>query len=302
MTLQLSNFLTLQLLSMKNLLPISILFLLFLSMFSACTPVEERAEDDILLATVHNKNLYVSDMPGMFPDGTGSEDSVMIIENYVRRWVRDAVLMHEAEQNVPQDLNIDKLVRDYRASLIRHNYEEYLVTEMLDSVVTEQELVEFYEKSKEQFQLEAAVMRCFFLKIPTGLPDAERVRQWWEGSTEQDVKFLQSWASSNAKVSYLNDSLWYKVSEIAAYLPKGTLNEGNVVAKRDFRQKDGEYDYYFKMLELVKRKEIPPLSYVEGQARKYILHRRQTKLLEDLKEQMFEKEMRDNNVRVFVYE
>ena len=271
-------------------------------MFSACTPAEERAEDDILLATVHNKSLYVSDMPGMFPDGTGSEDSVMIIENYVRRWVRDAVLMHEAEQNVPQDLNIDKLVRDYRASLIRHNYEEYLVTEMLDSVVTEQELVEFYEKSKEQFQLEAAVMRCFFLKIPTGSPEAERVRQWWEGGTEQDVQFLQSWASTNAKVSYLNDSLWYKVAEIAAYLPKGTLNEGNVVAKRDFRQKDGEYDYYFKMLELVKRKEIPPLSYVEGQARKYILHRRQTKLLEDLKEQMFEKEMRDNNVRVFTYE
>ncbi len=287
---------------MKNLLHFSILFLLFLSTFGACTPAEERPDNDILLATVHNKNLYVSDMPGMFPERTGSEDSVMIIENYVRRWVRDAVLMHEAEQNVPQDLNIDKLVRDYRASLIRHNYEEYLVTEMLDSVVTEQELVTFYEKSKEQFQLEAAVMRCFFLKFPTGSAEAERVRQWWEGGTEQDVNFLQSWASTNAKVSYLNDSLWYKVAEIAAYLPKGTLNEGNVVAKRDFRQKDGEYDYYFKMLELVNRKEIPPLSYVEGQARKYILHRRQTKLLEDLKEQMFEKEMRDNNVRVFVYE
>ncbi|MGK0363946.1 MAG: hypothetical protein ACI85O_001000 [Saprospiraceae bacterium] len=287
---------------MKNLLHFSVLFLFFLSIFSACTPEEEHAEDDILLATVHNKNLYVSDMPGMFPDRTGSEDSVMIIENYVRRWVRDAVLMHEAEQNVSQDLNIDKLVRDYRASLVRYHYEEYLVTEMLDSVVTEQELVDFYEKSKEQFQLEAAEMRCFFLKIPTGSPDAERVRQWWEGNEENDLKFLQSWASTNAKVSYLNDSLWYRVSEIAAYLPKGTLNEGNVVAKRDFRQKDGEYDYYFKMLELVKRKEIPPLSYVEGQARKYILHRRQTKLLEDLKEQMFEKEMRDNNVRVFTYE
>jgi len=283
---------------MKNLLYL----LLSLTFFVSCTPEEERPENDILLATVHSKNLYISDMPGMFPEGTGSEDSVMIIDNYVRRWVRDAVLMHEAEQNVPQDLNIDKLVRDYRASLIRHHYEEFLVSEKLDSVVTEKELVDFYEKSKEQFQLEAAVMRCFFLKIPTGSPDADRVREWWESAEEKDLTFLQSWASTNAKVSYLNDSLWYRVTEIAAYLPKGTLNEGNVVAKRDFRQKDGEYDYFFKMLELVKRKEIPPLSYVEGQARKYILHRRQTKLLEDLKEQMFNEEMRDNNVRVFAYE
>ncbi len=279
-----------------------LLFLFLLTGIFSCTLTEERAEDDILLATVHSKSLYISDMPGMFPEGTSAEDSVMIIDNYVRRWVRDAVLMHEAEQNVPQDLNIDKLVRDYRASLIRHNYEEYLVTEMLDSVITEVELEDFYEKSKEQFQLEAAVMRCLFLKIPTGHPDSEQVRRWWEGGTEQDMRFLRTWSSANAKVSYLNDSLWYKVAEIAAYLPKGTLNEDNVVAKRDFRQKDGEHDYYFKMLELVKRQEIPPLSYVEGQARKYILHRRQTKLLQEVKDRMFETEMSNNNVRVYKYE
>lgn len=280
-----------------------LLFFFFLSVcVYACTPAEERAEDDLLLAKVHNKTLYISDMPGMFPEGTGSEDSVFIIDNYVRRWVRDAVLMHEAEQNVPQDLNIDKLVRDYRASLIRHNYENYLVNEMLDSVITQEELNEFYEKNKEQFQLEAAVMRCYFLKIPSDHPDAAQVRNWWESGTETDLKFLQSWSATNAPVSYLSDSTWYRVTDIAAFLPKGTLTEENVIAKRDFRQKDGEYDYFFKMLDLVKRREIPPLSYVEGQARKHILVRRQTKLVQDLKDQMFEKEMQANNVEVFPYE
>ena len=276
--------------------------LLICTLFSCTSDEEQRPENDILLAKVHDQTLYVSDMPGMFPEGTSSEDSVMIIENFVRRWVRDAVLMHEAEKNISQDLNIDKLVRDYRASLVRHNYEEFLVTEMLDSVVTKEELTEYYEMSKEQFQLEAAVMRCLFIKFPSDHPDAERVRTWWEGNEPQDLQLLQSWAASNAKVSYLNDSLWFKVSEIAAFLPKGTLNEDNVVAKRDFRQKDGEYDYFFKMIELVKRREIPPLSYVEGQARKYILHRRQTKLLEDLKEQMYEKELQDNNVHIITYD
>lgn len=280
-----------------------ILLLLFLPLlFVQCSRTEERSEDDRLLASVHNKTLYLSDMPGMFPEGASSEDSTLIIENFVRRWVRDAVVMHEAEQNVPQDLNIDKLVRDYRASLILHNYEDYLVTEMLDSTVTQEELLEFYEKNKEQFRLEAPVMRCLFLKIPSSHPEATQVRDWWEGGTEQDIQMLTAWSVSNAPVSYLSDSTWYKVAEIAAFLPKGTLTEENVTAKKDFRQKDGEYNYFFKMLEFAKRREIPPLSYVEGQARKHILMRRQGKLLEDLKEQMYDREMEAGNVSVMPYE
>lgn len=278
------------------------LFSLLVLLVAACsTPVKETNEGDILLAQVHNKKLHVSDMPGMFPKGATASDSVLIIDNYVRRWVRDAVLMHEAEKNVPQDLNIDKLVRDYRASLIRHNYEDMLVNSQLDSVVTEIELTDYYEKHKQQFQLEAPVMRCLFLKFPSNHSQKRKVQDWWANADSTSFELLQSWSKTNAPVSYLNDSLWYKVSEIASYLPKGTITEDNVAAKKDFRQDDGEYTYYFKMMELVKRREIPPLSYVEGQVRKHILHRRQNKLLEDLKESMFSREMSNNNIQIYQY-
>lgn len=278
------------------------LFLLFLITLSiGCTPPEERAENDRLLAKVHDKTLYISDMPGMFPSGINTEDSILIIDNYVRRWVRDAVLMHEAEVNVSQDLNIEKLVSDYRESLIKNNYERFLVSEMLDSIVTQKELLEYYEKNKQQFQLEASVMRSYFLKIPSNSTDKTKVKKWWESDRPQDFKMLKAWAAKNASVAFLNDSTWYKVSEVADFLPIGTLTENNVTSKKEFTQKDGESDYYFKLLEFVKRKEIPPLSYVEGQARKYILHKRQSKLLEETKEKMYNREMRDNNIQLVPY-
>ena len=69
-------------------------------------------------------------------------------------------LMYEAERNIPKDLNIDELVRDYRASLVRFNFEEQLIAEKLDSSVSEAETKAFYENNKDQFQLESTILKC----------------------------------------------------------------------------------------------------------------------------------------------
>ena len=137
-----------------------------ISFWTACSPASrEKDPNDRLLAKVHNKSLYLSDMEGMIPEGLSSEDSSLIINAFVERWARDAVMMYQAERNVPKDLNIDKLVRDYRASLLTNNYEKILVEQLLDSLVTQQELADFYELNKSQYQLEFDIVRGHFVKV-----------------------------------------------------------------------------------------------------------------------------------------
>ncbi|MDF1867360.1 MAG: hypothetical protein P1U70_21170, partial [Saprospiraceae bacterium] len=149
---------------LKHTLIFSLLFLGFL--LQNCTSDTSPKKDDRQLAQVYNKTLYLSEMAGMIPEGMTSEDSTLIIEAYVNRWIKDAVLMHEAERNYPKDLDIDKLVRDYRASLVRLNYEQTMVQQSLDSIITEEELNDFYENNKAQYQLETPIMKCQFIKIP----------------------------------------------------------------------------------------------------------------------------------------
>ncbi len=199
----------------------------------------EAAAEDQLLAKVHNKALYISDMEGMFPDGTSGKDSAIIIQMFTNRWMREALLLHEAEQNIPSDLNIDKLVRDYRASLIRHNYEKILVQELLDSTVTDEQLAEFYERNKQQYQLETPIVRCYFVKVPMPVPEANELRQLWNNKQE-DLKPLVDYCSRNADAYLLNDSTWYKVEDIAREMPKGTVTVDNISAKQDFSQRDDE--------------------------------------------------------------
>ncbi len=285
--------------SMKTLLYTGI-FLVSALLLAACGSGNSAEEEDELLAKVYNKSLYLSELEGMFPEGTTASDSSLIINAYVNRWVREALILYEAERNIPKDLNIDKLVRDYRASLIRANYERILVEELLDSVITQAELIDFYQKNKSQYQLETPIIRCYFVKVPTPVPESGNLRNWWNNPSSGDnYDKLVTYCNTYAVAHHLEDSTWHKVEDIGMLLPTGTLTTNNISTKREFTQRDGEFQYFFKLFEVKNRKEIAPLSFIEDQARKVILHKRKIKLLEDKKEQMYEMELRKNNIIVY---
>lgn len=274
--------------------------LLALLAVGACSVTEEEeGRGDRRLARVHNKNLYISEMEGMFPEGTTSEDSVAIITTYVNRWIREAVLLAEAEANVPPDLNLDKLVRDYRASLVRNNYEQILVQELMDSTITQEELTSFYEENQLLYELETPIIRCYFIKVPLPTPEAEQLRRLWNSNDPNDLQALRDYCEQYAELALLEDSLWYSVEELSNELPTGTLTTGNIGSKQEFTQRDEHHQYYFRLFERRNRKEIAPLSYVEDQARKVILHKRKLQLMEQAKEDMYQRELRENNIETY---
>lgn len=266
--------------------------------FTACG--EATAPDaDPVLARVHQRELRLSELEGMFPVSATHEDSLVIIEAFTNRWARDAILLWESERYVPGDLNIDELVRDYRASLVRSSYEELLVSQQLDSTVTREQLETYYDTSKEQYQLEKPIVRCLFIRLPYPTPREDELQQLWNNGNPEDAAALEAYCRRYAEISLLDQEAWYSLDEIAAQLPEGTLTADNVNSKREFSQRDGTNRYYFRLFELKPRLEIAPLNYVENQARRVILHGRKREVLERAREDIFERELRRNNIELF---
>lgn len=274
-------------------------FVLLSITIGACQWIAPKPEDDKVLAKVHNKTLYLSELEGMFPEGTTGPDSSLIINAYVSRWVREALLLNEAERNIPTDLNIDKLVRDYRASLIKHNYEQVLVQQLMDSIVTQQEIQTFFDSHRDQFRLESPIMRCYLIKTPLDAPNLQQLEKWWKSNTPRDFAEMVQYCNRYATAHLLEDSIWHDFDKIALRLPREALNADQISAGKTLELRDGKFYYLFKLLEYRSKNETPPLAYIEDQARKMILYRRKLKLLEDTKEELFEREMRSNNIEIF---
>ena len=214
-----------------------------------CGNAESDKTDDVLLAKVYNKSLYLSELDGVVPEDVSQEDSALMVAAYVQRWARDQLLMYEAERNIPKDLNIDELVRNYRASLVRFNFEEQIIAEKLDSVVTDDEMRNFYDNNKEQFQLESMILKCVVLKIPSDDKSEKEFNKLWNSRKPGDMNKLKSLAAQKAVLALLDEDKWYKLQEVAALLPKGTLTSENMSSRREGTLRDGDFRYYYRVLE-----------------------------------------------------
>ncbi len=268
----------------------------------ACGKNNNDVGSNRLVATVYNRSLKLSDLDGMFPENATHQDSLQVITAFGDRWIREQVIMSEAERNVPKELNLDELVSKYRESLILSNYEEQLTKIGLDTAISESELTEFYQKNKEQYQLETPIVRCYFLKVGRPTQQIDSLNKWWNSPKSGDnLKKLQVYAQQNAKNYIFEDSIWTRADDIIAMLPKGTLTADNISTGKELTLKTDEMQYFFRALGVMNKQEIAPLSFIRSQASKYILHRRKIQLLEKKKQEMYEAELKKNNVKIYNY-
>ena len=279
--------------------PINLVLIVLTLSFLACQPLDSEESEDQLLARVQNKTLYLSELDGWFPEGSHANDSLLVINNYVNRWTREMVMLNEAERNIPKNLEIDKLVRDYRASLIVHNYEKTLIAALLDSTITEVEMDTFYQTNQQQYLLEVPIVRLNLVKVTEDFADMDLVEDLWSDLDDENRASLIDFCNDNAILYHLSSNNWLSLEDIAVHLPNGTLTAQNVNRVNNLNQAQDGYRYFLKVLEVRDRGKVAPLAYVEEQARKVILHKRKLLILDEKKDEMYQLSVRKNQVEIF---
>ncbi|MGK0389452.1 MAG: hypothetical protein ACI94Y_002192 [Maribacter sp.] len=276
-----------------------ILFCLAIIILSiaGCIPPSDSDEEDILLAKVYNKPLYLSEMDGMIPSFNTPDDSTLIVNAFVDRWVRDNLMLYEAERNVPKDLNIDELVRDYRASLIIHNYEKKIAESGLDSIISDDEVMEYYNSYKTHFESDNSAKRCKFMKLPKKAENMKKAEKWWTSDDEKDLDALANYCKENAVIYQLEDSIWITNEELEKEFPKSVLS--SLKKGKNLEKTEGDFKYYIQVLETQSKNSEPPLGYVRNRATNFILHNRKLEIVEKKKEELYQKAERKGHVKYY---
>jgi hypothetical protein len=276
-------------------------FLLFcLVIFGySCSENVQTNNGNFLLARVYNKSLYIKDLEGMFPPGTSAYDSSLITNAYTQRWVREAVLLYEAENNLPKDLNIDRLVRDYRSSLVRNNYEQVLLEQLMETEISSSELANFYDKNKIQYQLDNPIVKAYIVVVPKIISVKDSLKYLWKNASDVHLARLKNICEEYELAHILDGSKWNEWENLAIYLPRNIGFEEFSKKGKDFIIQDGEFEVWVKILDSKKPQEIPPIEYVEEQLKRMLLLSRKTRLLEEKKEDMFDIAKRKGQIEIF---
>jgi hypothetical protein len=256
---------------------------------------------DVQMAQVFDKRLYASEVNAVLPEGLDSSDRILAQNAYVDRWIKENVMLHEAEKNMPADLQIDRLVKDYKASLIMYQYEKSVVETLLDTVISDEELEAYYDENKSQYQLEATIVRCHLIKLPRSLDDKiiKKIESSWKSNKDSDFRDLVSLSNRYASTYYLSDSIWYKLDVISQEMPQGSINLNAIRNNKVFQLTNDEYYYFLKILDIKDKKEIAPLAFIQEQASRVILHKRKIALLEKLKSDLYDRAVSRDNIKLY---
>lgn len=148
---------------MRLVIPVVIVSWLLFS----CSQPKERNETFIV--KVGNRVLLKSDLEEGIPSGLSSNDSLFAAEHYIRAWIIDVLLYDIAEQNTSDMAHINRLVENYRKSLVIYQYQEQLINEKLVRKITDEELHKYYESHKEKFKFDKYPAQGIFLNLAESL-------------------------------------------------------------------------------------------------------------------------------------
>lgn len=268
--------------------------------FSSCKKKIQLPEEP-LAARVFDKVLTQADVAKVHRRGASSEDSTAIVHSYIDKWVRDELMLDLAEDQMDRDDEIEELVEDYRATLIRHRFEQIIIEDRLDSLIEETEMLAYYEKHKEQYPLENTIVRCYLIKLPRNTPDLNNFKRWWREREALDYDNMMKYCNEHAELFMLDDKTWYKFDDISDLLPKNALYLKSLRSGKEVVVKEGSYRYFVRIHEVAFRKKPAPLSYGEIQKSitKIILNQRKTKLLQDVSNELYMQETNKNNVEIY---
>lgn len=245
--------------------------------------------------------LYQEDLAAVQPVGQSKDDSLLFAEHYIRNWAEDILLYEKAQNNIPDNAEIEQLVKNYRKALIMHVYQQSLIQEKLAEEITEADLQTYYDTNKDVFKAEAPLMKGLFIKVPLTSPGIGRVRQWYKDERQSAVEHLEKYSLQNAvKYEYFYDK-WIPASEILSLMP---LREEKVDAyfakNRHVELKDTAYWYFLNVSDYIPTGGQEPYEAARSAVSEMVVNRKQVEFLNQVRGDLYNEAVEDGKLKYCV--
>lgn len=265
-----------------------LLIILFVFALNSC---KQEVEEGIIIASAYDYNLYQHDLEKVTPIALHGQDSALFVQNYINRWMQEKVLLYHSTQNLGEDeMNVDEKIEKYRNSLVIYNYQKRFIQQNLDTIVSDQEISEYYQSHIGDFELKDNIVKVMFIKLEKESRNIKEARKLLKKYDPEDKEKLQDLADRFAVNYFLEDDVWLLFDDLLKEVPIKTYNQENFLKNNKFVElTDSLYTTLILINGFRTKESSSPLSFEYERIRMIILNRRKQLLLKKLEEDILEK-------------
>ncbi len=255
-----------------------------------------------LVARYGADELYMSDIPASLYTGKSPEDSIVAVHYYIDKWALELMYVEKAGVNLSEEklTELSELVANYRADLLALAYKEVMAQSALDSVVSPEEMAEFYQSEQVNFLLKEKIVQLRYVQAPLGYPALNQVRKSLKRFNKVDQKYLDSTSIYLDQV-FINDSQWIPARELfVAIKPIMPENEHLYLKNAQFFEIQDSLGVYLGQVKTVLTPpEVAPLSYVSEDIKTILINRRKQNYFRNLEKALLDEAIRKKELEIY---
>ena len=264
-----------------------------------CTKSE--VVEEITVAQVGEKKLFQSEISNIIPDEVKDQDSVQMANDYIRKWVKQELLINKANENLSlEQKNLTKEIEEYRNSLIIYKYKNELMNQQMDTIVTQRQIEQYYSSNPDNFKLNRTIVKAIFIKVPNNVANPKLLKELVDDTSNEGINALREYCIQYAKGFDFFNNNWVEFEIVKRNIPGEIADEGQFLARNNqIELKDSDYYYLVNFHDYKLQNELAPIGYVENNIKNLILNRRKIEFLKQVEENVYKEGIRQNKFKIY---
>lgn len=274
--------------------------LLSLSLLASCKwnkSVTEYVYGKTPIVEIGTDVLYEEDIKQVLPLGLSDADSTLFAQQFIKNWAQDVLFYQNAIRNIPDTKDIDRLVENYRRSLIEHEYQRRLIEQKFSSEISDEDIEQFYNDNERLFVLDESLLKGLFLKISNKSHDLSDIRKLYTQQDDESFEEIEKYSIRNAaRCEFFYDN-WRTVAEIEVLLPAMDKPLESLLKNNGgFEFKDEEYIYLLNVSEYAPKGGIEPLDHARSRIRGLLINSNEVSYMRKIKEDLYDAAIEKNRI------
>ena len=257
---------------------------------SGCDLVQSLIHDDEVIAKVGKHKLYRSELNGILPQGISSADSTNLTLQYINSWAEEQLYCDMAMTQLSKsERDVSAELEAYRRTLLRYRYEQRFINDRLDTLVTEKQMMDFYEANQSLFVLERPILKFRYMDIYKTAGMKDKLIAKMSSNKSKDVMEMDSLAREHA-IRYIDSSTtWVDAIDLAREFG---IDYGSMLAllsqSHIILESKDMADVKVAYIREIRRSGVAPFEFCTDRIREYILSGRKRELLIALEQSLLQ--------------
>lgn len=260
------------------------------------------AEKEQVIAQVGDSELTRTEAIILMKHQGTNSDNKEEFNRFIQEWVDREVFVQELKKvDIEKWRLVEARSKNFQSELSKYYIEELRIKNKLDTVVSDDEIQDYFESHQDEFILNDYLVQALYLKIPEEVDyKADEIHTKYLLKNDKDLAEINTYAKLYAENYYFDDSSWIYFENLTEDIPLTKYNTDNIVLNRTKTYfSEGEHRYFLNIIDYKLKDETPPLDFLKDQIRGILVSKRLNELREESEPNLIKELKKNHEISIF---